>query len=81
MITTEIAVAAGGSARGRGKRVIPFQVPTDVPFVLLKRPPVDHGCGDFAPNWDGTPAHSSGVRGRTDIAAEVGPWRLHGGSP
>lgn len=81
MITTETASVGGGNARRKSKRAIPFQVPTDVPFVLLKRPPVDHCSGDVAPNWDGTPAHSSGTRGRTDIAAKVGTWRLHGGSP
>ena len=81
MTTTETTFVRGGSARGKSKRAIPFHVPTDVPFVLLKRPPVDHGCGDFAPNWDGTTAQSSGTRGRTDISVGVDTWRLHGGSP
>jgi hypothetical protein len=40
---------------------LPFHVPSVIPFILLKRPPFGPCPGTFWPNWDGTPAHSSGA--------------------
>lgn len=42
---------------------LPFDVRFVIPFILLKRPLVGPCSGTFWPNWDGTPAHSSGALG------------------
>ena len=69
------------SVSGCSSSVVPdlFRDPFDAPFVLLKRPPVGHCCGVPLPNWDGTPAHSSGARGRHNGQPLPGLWRLQGG--
>lgn len=78
MTTTTFA----GGVRGRSSSFVPdpFRDPFDAPFVLLKRPPVRHCCGVPHPNWDGTPAQSSGARGHHKGHPLSGRWRRQGGA-
>jgi len=57
----------------------PFRDPFDAPFTLLTRPPGGPCSGDSRPNWDGTPAHSSGAWGGDTGQALSGRWPQPGG--
>jgi len=78
-MTTMTTFKEGMSGRSSSGVPGPFRDPFDAPFVLLKRPPVGHCCGVPLPNWDGTPAHSSGVRGRHAAQPLPSLWRQQGG--
>lgn len=57
----------------------PLSGPFDAPFTPSTAPRVAHRSGDHQPNWDGTPAHSSGARGRKQVGADVDRWRQRRG--
>lgn len=69
-----------GDEGGRWGSVVPdpFRDPFDAPFALLTRPPVGHCSGASGLNWDGTPAHSSGARGRPAGQPPAYLWRQSG---
>lgn len=68
-----------GSAGSNSVVPDPFPDPFDAPFTLPTRPLAAHCSGGPRPNWDGTPAHSSGARGRR-VGQPLGdPWRQPGG--
>lgn len=78
-MTTLATFTKGVSRRSSSVVPDPFRDPFDAPFVLLKRPPVRHCCGVPRPNWDGTPAQSSGARGHHKGQPLSGRWRRQGG--
>lgn len=45
---------------------VPFTVPIPVPAPLVTAASLARPLAATPANWDGTPAHSSGVRGRWD---------------
>lgn len=57
----------------------PFRDPFDAPFTLLTRPPGGPCFGASCPNWDGTPAHSSGAWGGDTGQTLAGQWERAGG--
>jgi hypothetical protein len=74
------ATSVGARREGsRSARSVPFHVPTAVPFTLRKSAPVDHCSGDSSPNWDGTPAQSSGTPGHRQVGAATDHCEEQGG--
>lgn len=80
MILATPLFMGGARSRSCGVVSLPFHILLAVPFTLLKRPPVRHRSGGSRPNWDGTPARSSGVRGRSPWRSEAAWWRQRGGA-
>lgn len=62
-MTATPATPRRGDSRGSSTAASdPFHDPFDAPITLPTRPPIGRHSGDSRPNWDGTPAHSSGMR-------------------